>query len=96
MKYLILAIQLLKLILTQKINEVKNEVPTITGLVTTSALNKIPSVSNFVMKTDYDTKINDIEKKITDHKHDEYVSTLKFNKLAADVFNTRLEQANFE
>ena len=48
------------------------------------------------MKTDYDTKINDIEKKITDHKHDEYVSTLKFNKLAADVFNTRLAQANFE
>ena len=39
-------------------------------------------------KTDYNTKITEIEKKLTDHKHDEYIDTSKFNKLA------RLAQAN--
>ena len=41
-----------KVILIQKINEVKNEISSITGLATTSALttveNKIPSISNLV------------------------------------------------
>ena len=45
-------------------NEVKNEIPSISGLATTSALtsvkNKIPSVSNLVKKTDYDTKFKEI------------------------------------
>ena len=54
--------------------KLKNEIPSITGLTTTSALtsvkNKIPSISNLVKKTDYDTKVNEIEKKITDHNHD--------------------------
>ena len=40
--------------LNTKINEVKNEIPSITGLATTSALttveNKIPSISNLVKK----------------------------------------------
>ena len=31
---------------------------------------------------------------LTDHKHDKYITTAEFNKLAADVFNTRLVQAN--
>ena len=43
-----------KVILIQKINEVKNEIPSITGLATTSALTtvetKIPSISNLVKK----------------------------------------------
>ena len=39
-------------------------------------------------KTDYDTKITEIEKKLTDHNHDKYTT------LAADVFNARLAQAN--
>ena len=42
------------------------------GLAATSALtaveNKIPNVSSLVKKTDYDTKADEIEKKITDHK----------------------------
>ena len=63
-----------KTILNTKRNEVKTEKPSISGLVTTSALtpaeNKIPNVSNLVKKTDYDTKVNEIENKITDHKHD--------------------------
>ena len=51
-----------------KINEVKNEIPSITGLATTSALtaveNKIPSISNLVKKTDYDTKVGEIENRM--------------------------------
>ena len=45
-------------------------------------------------KTDYDTKITEIEKKLTDHKHDEYIDTSEFNKLATNVFNARLVQTN--
>ena len=56
--------------------------------------NKIPSVSCLVKKTDYDTKITEIEKKLTDHNHDKYITTPEFNNLAADVFNARLAQAN--
>ena len=52
--------------------------------------NKIPNVSSLVKKTDYNTKISDIEKKITDHSHDKYITTPEFNTLAADVFNARL------
>ena len=73
--------------LNTKINEVKNEIPSITGLATSSALtaaenkvpsisglatisaltaveNKIPSISSLVKKTDYDTKVGEIENRI--------------------------------
>ena len=33
----------------------------------TAVENKIPSASNLVKKTDYNAKVSDIEKKITDH-----------------------------
>ena len=33
-------------------------------------------------------------KKLTDHNHDKYMTTPKFNPLTADVFNARLVQAN--
>ena len=56
--------------------------------------NKIASVSNFVKKTDYNTKISELEKKLTDHNHDKYIAMSEFNTLAADVFNARLAQAN--
>ena len=39
-------------------------------------------------------KITEIEKKLTDHNHDKYITTPEFNTLAADVFNARLAQAN--
>ena len=55
---------------------------------------KIPSISNVVKKTDYNTKITEIEKKLTDHNHDKYITTPEFNKLGAIVFNVRLVQAN--
>ena len=56
--------------------------------------NKIPSVSSLVKKTDYNTKITEIEKKLTDHNHDKYITTPEFNTLADDVFHARLAQAN--
>ena len=35
-----------------------------------------------------------MKKKLTDHNHDKFITTLEFNTLAADVFNARLAQAN--
>ena len=45
-------------------------------------------------KTNYDTKISEIEKKLTDHNHEKYINTPEFNNLAASVFNARLAQAS--
>ena len=45
-------------------------------------------------KTDYNTKINEIKKKITDHSHDKYITTPEFNKLTRENFAARLAQAN--
>ena len=45
-------------------------------------------------KTDYDTKVTEIENKFNNHNHDKYIDTQEFNKLAGDVFNARLAQAN--
>ena len=45
-------------------------------------------------KTDYNTKITDIENKLNNHNHDKYIDTSGFKKLATDVFNARLAQAN--
>ena len=47
-----------------------------------------------VKKTDYNTKISEIEKKPTDHNHDKYVTTPEFNKLIGENFAARLKQAN--
>ena len=46
------------------------------------------------LKTDYDTKISKIEKKITDHNHDKYITIPEFNKLTVENFAARLAQAN--
>ena len=72
----------------------------ITNLATTTTAltaveNKIPNVSNLVKKTDYNTKISEIENKITtDHDHDKYITTQEFNKLTSEYFTGRLKQAN--
>ena len=50
--------------------------------------------SNLVKKTDYNSKINEIEKKMTDNNHDKYITTSEFNKLIAENFAARLAQAN--
>ena len=71
--------------------------PSITNLATKTALNgaenKIPSVSNLFKKTGSNTKINEIEKKITDHNH-KYITTREFNKLTPKNLAARLKQAN--
>ena len=58
--------------------------PTITNLATNVSLNavekKIPSVSNLVKKTDYNTKVDEIEWKITDYNHNKCITTPEFNK----------------
>ena len=65
-----------------EINKAKGEIPDITNLATINALtaveSKIPGVSNLVKKPDYNTIINEIEKKITDHNHDKYITTPEF------------------
>ena len=45
-------------------------------------------------KADYDTKVSEIEKKITDNHHGKYVSTPEFNNLAAGAFTAILAQAD--
>ena len=59
----------------------------------TAVENKIP-VSNLVKKTDYSTKISEIEKNVNDHYHDKYITTSELNKLTAENFLARLGQAN--
>ena len=81
-----------------KITEVENKIPSITGLATNSALtvveNKIPDISGLLTKTNYNTKISEIEKKVSDHNHDKYITTPEFNTLSARVFDPRLKLAN--
>ena len=35
-------------------------------------------------KTDYDTKVTEIENKFNNHNHDKYIDTQGFNKLEQD------------
>ena len=60
----------------------------------TTVENKIPSISGLVKKTEYNTKITDIENILNNHDHDKYVAASEFNTLAANGFNARLEQSN--
>ena len=81
-----------------KLTELENKIPDVSSLATKTALtaveNKISDVSSLVKKkTDYNTKITEIEKKLTDHNHDKYITTLELNTLAASVFNARVAQA---
>ena len=41
----------------------------------------MPDVSDLVKKTNYNTKVNEIEKKIS---HDKYITIPEFNKLTAE------------
>ena len=56
--------------------------------------NKIASTSKLVIKRDYDTKVKEVEKKITDHKLGKYIATTEFNELTAENFAARLVQAD--
>ena len=50
--------------------------------------------SDLVKKTDYATKINEIEKKINDNDQGKYITIQEINKLTIDNFASRLKQAN--
>ena len=45
--------------------EIEGKIPSISGLATNAAYKK----------TDYKTKITEIEKRLTDHNHDKYITT---------------------
>ena len=82
-----------------KVSELENKIPSNSGLVTVSVLitaveNKIPSISNLVKKIFYDTTISDLEKKLTDHKYDKYITTPKLHKLTAEIFAAKSAEAN--
>ena len=86
------------IVLNAKINKVKNKILNITNLATTVAVtaveDKIPNVSNLVKKTAYNTKIGEIENKITTHHdHDKYITTQDFNMLTAQIVSSRLAEA---
>ena len=51
-------------------------------------------VAEFKKKKDYSTKSTEIEKKLTDHNHDKYITAPKFNTMAASVFSAKLAEAN--
>ena len=66
-------------LINAKINEVKNKIPSINNLATTTALtavaNEITNLSDLV-KTDYNTKISEISNEITiDLDYDKYITT---------------------
>ena len=81
-----------------KITEIEGSNPDISNLATKTALttveNKIPSVSNLVKNTDHNTKVTEIEIKLNKYNHNKYIDTSEFNKLAVNVFNARIAQAN--
>ena len=81
-----------------KLTELENKISHVSSLAKKTALtavkNKIPSVSSFMKKMDYATKITEIEKKLTDHNNDKYITTPEINTLAASVFNARLDNKN--
>ena len=74
-----------------KLTELENKITDVSSLATkiplTAVGNNIPDVGSLVKKTNYNTKIKETEKKLTDHNHDNYITTPEFNTLAADVFN---------
>ena len=48
----------------------------------------------WLKKTDYNTKINEIEKAITNHNRDKYITTPEFNKFTAEIFDLKLNREN--
>ena len=51
----------------------------------------MPNVSNSINKSDYKTKIYEIENRMTnDNNHDKYITTQEFNKLTYKNFPARL------
>ena len=68
-----------------KLTKLENKIEDVSGLTIKTELTaffnciKIPDVSSLVKKKNYNTKITEIEKKLTDHNHDKYITTPEFN-----------------
>ena len=68
-----------------KLTKLENKIEDVSGLAIKTELTaffnciKISDVSSLVKKTNYNTKITEIEKKLTDHNHDKYITTPEFN-----------------
>ena len=81
-----------------KISKIESKIPSISGLAIKCALtaveDEIPGISSLVKKTDYNTKISENEKKVTDHNNGKNITTPEFNTFTAEIFATRLAQAN--
>ena len=79
---LLILVGLLKTDSNPKIREIQIQIPSISALATKSAFtaveNKIPDISSLVKKTDYSANVNEVEKKVTDHNHDKYITTSEF------------------
>ena len=83
--------------LNAKTEDFKGKIPSVTNLATKTALNpienEIPIFSNLVKNADYNTKINEIEMKITHHDHFKYSATpeLTSKNLTSENFAARLK-----
>ena len=68
-----------------KLTELENKIPEINNLATKIALttveNKIPDVNNLLKKTEYNTKVADIENKLNNYNHDKCIDTSDFLKM---------------
>ena len=87
-----------KMYIMLKIKNTEKQIPDITNLATATAVftaveNEIPIISNVVNKTDYNTKINEIKIKITNHNQNKYITISELNKLTVQNFDARLAQA---
>ena len=77
-----------------KLSELENKILDLSNLATKTALTTVEdNISNLVKRKYYNTKVTEIEDKLTNHNHDKYIDTSEFNKLAVDVFNLRLAHA---
>ena len=83
-----------------KIKNIEDKISDITNLAATTALNakinevknKILNITNLVKKmTNFNTKISEIETKITtDDDHDKYITTQELKKSTSENFTARL------
>ena len=68
-----------------KLTELDKKIPDVSSLAAKTALSvvgsKIPYISSLFKKTDYNVKISELEEKVTDHKHYEFITTPEFNNL---------------
>ena len=75
-----------------KPTELENKTPDVSNLATRFTLTTVENK----IKTDYNAKVTEIENILNSHNHGKYITTSDFHTLAADVFDTRLAQANLK